>query len=357
MNRVIIIYKKKDVQQILPLIERIEASVGGQCLLCEDEENNAPDKAVETMRNINEADVIILMYSHLHASITNYSTDWTIRALNYAHEKQKRIVFVSIDQTPLTKWFDFMFPQQRLIEADKTEQLDQLLNNLPIWLNTINTDNTPVTQAIPFTKGLEYSFDEATKEATIIGWGAVRDTHIQIPTTVIHNGVEYKVRAIGKKAFKDACFIISVHIPDTVTRIGRSAFENCVGLASIIIPNGVTDIERNTFYKCTNLMYIVLPDSITNIHMQAFIFCNSLVSVDIPNGLQRIGYEAFGNCSNLTTISIPSSVKRISIFAFWETNLPQAKKTHRNMFAFAQILSYLLLIAIIAFTIYFYFHQ
>ena len=70
-----------------------------------------------------------------HNNITNHSTDWTIREVNYALGEKKRIVFVSLDNTPLPRWFKFMFPNQQEVDVADPENLNQLCRHLCSWLN------------------------------------------------------------------------------------------------------------------------------------------------------------------------------------------------------------------------------
>lgn len=96
------------------------------------------------------------------------------------------------------------------------------------------------------------------------------------------------VKHIGRDAFKNNTFIISVTMPDTVTLINSSAFSgceymtsitlsknlksilsfafnNCKRLESISIPYGVDTIWGGTFEGCAKLPYVALPDSVTKI--------------------------------------------------------------------------------------------
>ena len=85
--------------------------------------------------NIDEADVFLFMYSKAHGDINEYAKDWTIRELNYAQEEGKRIVIVKLDDTPLMKWFKFMFPNKQEVDVTSSESFNRLLNNLRSWLS------------------------------------------------------------------------------------------------------------------------------------------------------------------------------------------------------------------------------
>ena len=182
--------------------------------------------------------------------------------------------------------------------------------------------------------GLEYSVN-SDGTYTVAGYGNRKDTHITIPSYV--NG--YKVTAIGKGAFYDYKTLISVTIPDTVTRIeayafdgcssltdiaipgsvttiGDSAFSNCSSLTSITISEGVTSIGYTCFSYCINLTEVALPNSLANISIYAFTSCYSLKNITIPEGITTINSYTFSGCKNLTSVTISSSVTDIDHDAF-----------------------------------------
>ena len=79
---------------------------------------------------------------------------------------------------------------------------------------------------------------------------------VNIPTSVIYQGVEY-----------------------SVTRIGTCAFSGCSCLTSVSIPNSVTSIGTGAFFGCTALNYVTIGNSVTSIGDFAFADCSSLFDV------------------------------------------------------------------------------
>lgn len=69
---------------------------------------------------------------------------------------------------------------------------------------------------------------------------------VSIPSSFIHDGVEYRVTTIGENAFANTSGLVSVTIPNTVSVIRSYAFRGS-SLASIVIPNSVTSIEKYAF--------------------------------------------------------------------------------------------------------------
>ena len=72
----------------------------------------------------------------------------------------------------------------------------------------------------------------------------------------------YKVVAIGERAFKDCNNLTEVKIGANVDTIHEYAFQNCTSLPSINIPSTVDIINDNAFEGCFNLNNITLPTSV-----------------------------------------------------------------------------------------------
>ena len=98
--------------------------------------------------------------------------------------------------------------------------------------------------------------------------------------------------------------LISVTVPESVTRIGNSAFYACDKLENAAIPNGVTEIGDSAFQGCKSLVSLELPESVTGIRKEAFYGCESVKRINIPASVASIGLNAFGNCSGLESITV-----------------------------------------------------
>lgn len=120
---------------------------------------------------------------------------------------------------------------------------------------------------------------------------------------------------IGIDAFYNCWYLISVNIPNTVTRIGEGAFEACATLETVIIPNSVTYIGDAAFSYCKSLKTVVIPNSVTVLGDVVFADCESLTSISIPNSVTSIGYGTFES-TGLTSVTIPNSVTIIGGGAF-----------------------------------------
>jgi hypothetical protein len=119
---------------------------------------------------------------------------------------------------------------------------------------------------------------------------------------------------IGEKAFVGK-YIVSVILPDTVTKLGQSVFgDNGASswLTSVTLSKNITEIPAWTFGSCSVLKEVVLPNGITTIGDSAFFGCASLTSLVLPNSVTTIESMAFSLCSELRDLTVPDSIKRIS---------------------------------------------
>lgn len=316
MARIFISYKRADKEKVFPLKDQIEAAIGEPCQIVPDENKDSALTDQEINSYIDAASIFIFMYSKYHAQLTNEecNNDWTIKELSYAQKLKKRIVFISIDQAPLSRWLSFMFPQHQTIDGGSPEAIEHLCQDLTKWLQYASEQ---VSDGKPYTESLTFSYNPLTFEATVTGLEEnICDKHLVIPSEVVHEGVPYTVTAIRAHAFSGRGIIHSVQIPDTVQRIGKWAFNECKNLKSVTLPSGIKQIERFTFSECTRLSSVTIPESVTFIGAYAFSHCENLLTITLPQSVSHIGRGAFSYCSSLQFVHLPEgiSIIRPSLF-------------------------------------------
>ena len=98
--------------------------------------------------------------------------------------------------------------------------------------------------------------------------------------------------------------LISVTLPDTLTKIQENAFRGCSSLASVSIPDSVITIGNYAFKDCSALSELVLPDSIEALSNGMCSGCSQLVSVTIPDAITHIPTEAFADCGKLEKVNL-----------------------------------------------------
>ncbi|MDO5482412.1 MAG: toll/interleukin-1 receptor domain-containing protein [Bacteroidaceae bacterium] len=134
-KRIFISYKRVDKERVDALRKDIEQATGETCWIDRDGIESDAQFVSVIMKAIDQCEVFLFMRSKEHNNITNHSTDWTIREINYALAKRKRIVFISLDNAPLSDWFKFMFPQKEETDASDATKLEHLYADLRSWLN------------------------------------------------------------------------------------------------------------------------------------------------------------------------------------------------------------------------------
>ena len=145
---------------------------------------------------------------------------------------------------------------------------------------------------------------------------SLEETNAPVPTPTATNADIFKYEIVdnaivitGLKEEQKHIVIPSEIEGIPVTSIGERAFRRCNNLISVEIPDSVTRIEKCAFERCENLVSIEIPNSVTYIGAWAFSDCKSLESVKIPKSVKEIGVVGGGNdlfsgCENLKVIAV-----------------------------------------------------
>ena len=120
--------------------------------------------------------------------------------------------------------------------------------------------------------------------------------HVVIPETVVHNGVEYPVTAIGYKAFNGCFNLTSIDIPNSIDSISSHAFNGCERLQRVVIPNSVVTLYPCAFNSCANLRSVVIGNSVRVIAEYCFQYCYQLTDVVIGSSVTYLAHKAFYDC-------------------------------------------------------------
>ena len=126
---------------------------------------------------------------------------------------------------------------------------------------------------------------------------------VVIPETVVHNGVEYAVTAIGYKAFANCYNMTSIEIPNSIDSISSHAFKYCEALQRVVIPNSVVTLYPCAFYSCTGLKSVVIGNSVSVIDEYCFQYCYQLEDVVIGSSVTYLAIKAFYDCYSLRDIT------------------------------------------------------
>ena len=126
------------------------------------------------------------------------------------------------------------------------------------------------------------------------------------------------VTIIGVLAFNESFpghtnNLVSITIPNSITRIERLAFSECLKLKSINIPYGITYIGERCFQYCYSLASYVLSSSITIIKESLFDACAVLRSVVIPSGITKIEAAAYDRCNELSEVIVNATTPPVLV--------------------------------------------
>ena len=133
-NPIFISYKRLDKEKVFKIKDYIESHTGVNCWIDLDGIESDAQFVNVIINAIDSCEVMLFMYSQTHLQINDFEHDYTIKELNYAAEEGKKIVFINIDGTKLTKWFRFQYGTKQQVDAQDPTRLDKLVNDLKGWL-------------------------------------------------------------------------------------------------------------------------------------------------------------------------------------------------------------------------------
>lgn len=132
---IFISYKRETKNEVFPIKDIIEERTQHKCWIDLDGIESDAQFANVIIKAINQAKVVLFMYSSKHTEIEDYENDWTIREINFAQKKKKRIVFVNIDGSKLTDWFELIFGTKQQVDAKSTKDMNKLCSDIQKWLS------------------------------------------------------------------------------------------------------------------------------------------------------------------------------------------------------------------------------
>lgn len=132
MLKIFISYKRSDYNIVYPLICEIKEKTGAECWFDLTKIETSAQFASVICNAIDEADVFVFMHSVSHMGI-DFQNDWTIRELNYAMSKKKRIVLVKLDDTPLENMLLMFFSGSNNVQITDSFQKNKLFMDLCRW--------------------------------------------------------------------------------------------------------------------------------------------------------------------------------------------------------------------------------
>lgn len=141
-------------------------------------------------------------------------------------------------------------------------------------------------------------YNSQSGESYILDGWVLSDTNN--PAYTLKDGI----RGIADRVYsgRDALYIGTLKIPNTVVGIGEYAFSRCRGLYEVVMPNSVKEISNGAFYY-SGITSIAIPNSVSRIN-GCFMSCDNLVEVVIPNSITWIDASSFNLCSRIQRLYV-----------------------------------------------------
>ena len=160
-----------------------------------------------------------------------------------------------------------------------------------------NTDGEPVGNGI-VVDGLRYDIHgDGTATSTGLD-DSYASASLTIPDTIEYNGKEYKVTAVGEKAFYYCeCLLGSLVIGKNVETIGNLAFNHCGFLGTLTFKgDNLRSIGFGAFDSCRFAGDLTIPSKVTSIGSLAFKYCYFGGTLTLGTNIQKIEWDAFSSC-------------------------------------------------------------
>ncbi|MCQ3908980.1 MAG: leucine-rich repeat domain-containing protein [Mycoplasmoidaceae bacterium] len=166
---------------------------------------------------------------------------------------------------------------------------------------------------IPITIGdYSYAFDKVTGSATVIAYLGSSE-EITVPDNVQDaEGNNYKVTAIGYRAFYDSNTATKITLPSSCIELGEEAFFHCSKLTLVTISKDIKYLPTRCFEECEKLVDVAILNgeegSVREVGHNCFSGCNQAVFTSLPKSIEILDDGAFSYCENLKSIELPNIV-------------------------------------------------
>ena len=149
---------------------------------------------------------------------------------------------------------------------------------------------TPTPTPTPLKKGATFTVDTSkykvtgTKTVAYTGTTNKKATKITIGSTVVYEGITYKITSIGSKALKNNAKVAKITVGNNVVSVGTSAFEGCKALKSVTLGTGVKTLNANVFKNCKKLSSITIKTTkLKTVKSNVFKGINAKAKIRVPS--------------------------------------------------------------------------
>lgn len=178
-------------------------------------------------------------------------------------------------------------------------------------------EDSPTTVAALASDDLKFRVYPADTPAVALSGYTGSGGAIEIPSTIMLEGVEHQVVGIDPAVFWSGTPVTKITLPEGLAFIGDDAFRGTL-ITEVTLPSTLTLIGKGAF-SYSDITEVTIPDGVTVINDDAFSY-TPLTSVTLPETLTSIGKWAFAG-TPLTEVDIPDTVTSIGDSAFDGTSL------------------------------------
>ena len=135
-SKVFLSYSRKDKSQVFALKDEIDSYLGsGSCWIDLHGIESDQQFADVIINAINHTPIFLFLYSE-----NSKDSVYAKKELEFATKKKKKIVFVNIDGSRLTDWFEFHYGSHDIIDISKSAEVEKLFRNLSDWTGAKNIE-------------------------------------------------------------------------------------------------------------------------------------------------------------------------------------------------------------------------
>ena len=149
--KVFVSYSHADIQQVLPLVDRLEEETGVHFWVDLEGIESAAQFEEVIVSAIDQAEVVLFMLSD-----NSQHSQWTKDEISYAKNTGKRVVPIVLHGGGLKGWFLFKFGRINYIDATQGEQIQRLAADIREWLH-VRKEQAPHVGRANFTETIKVS--------------------------------------------------------------------------------------------------------------------------------------------------------------------------------------------------------
>ena len=158
-----------------------------------------------------------------------------------------------------------------------------------------------------------YEFELREDGTAVLTSSYCTESEQTIPDEIFVKDKEYLVTEIGKFAYMQDEFLVTLNLGNNIQKIDTDAFFSCPYITTLVAGEHLKEIESEAFYICTSLKNIYFNDQLEKLEPGAFSSCGTLTEVTLPTSLYDLKANPFQNCYRLTEIKLKGESQYLAV--------------------------------------------